>query len=431
MRRNKIKVNFVKHEILIYFLYGIVFLGFLTNVHAREAMTIPKKAGIDDAIEILNNALIDSRDNKKGNITINMNDSSLTVQAGDLVGVKYCLKLETGEILRTNIKELLDDKEIPLSENYIESNIFSEVEVLAGEMDAFPGLHSGVIGMKKGETKKIVVSPEEGYGPRKEDRIKTFPSLRLLPKKTSINQEKFHELFNMAPVVGDSVHLVPYFYHKITEINEMEVVLEAEIKGTYSLKSEIGDIKITPEENNIAITLEPQKGADFVVGNETGKIASVDDNVFTVDFNHPLAGKNLVLDMTVDSIIEASRLKDWEISWHEDYDEGLQIAKGKDKPAVIVLYSDTCGWCEKLFVETMTDPRVTLYKDDFIWIKANEKSYPELMELYSQNSSPAIVFLGKQGEEIEKLSGFKYAPMLREKLSNVLYNINVNNKKAS
>ncbi|MGD9159970.1 MAG: FKBP-type peptidyl-prolyl cis-trans isomerase [Desulfobacteraceae bacterium] len=416
MRKNEIKTKFMMHELLISILCGVVFTGFLLAGCAHKTLESQNKTGMDNAANILSSALNDAGAGKTG-------DAVKTVQVGDLVGVRYCLTLENGEILRTNIREILDNSEITLSDKYIESITFNDLEVLAGKKDSFPGLHNAVIGMKKGETNKIVIPPEEGYGPRSGARIRSFSSVRRLPKKTSVSLKKFHELFKSAPVKGNLVHLVPYFYHRITEINEKEVALEAEIKDAFSLKSEIGDTRIFQEENNIAIALQPKQGADFVMGNEKGRIVSMDENSFTVDFNHPLAGKKLFLELTVDSVIKASSLKDWELSWHEDYDDGLAITKKTGKPVVLIFYEDGCPWCEKLFNETLKDPRIEYLENEFVWIKADGEKHPELMDSYKMDSYPSILLLDSKGKVIEKMTGFKFAPVLRDRLNTALQKI--------
>ena len=421
MKRNKIKTKFIKHELLGFIICGIILSGFLTAGCAYKIPETQKNTDMDNAVNVINSALNNARSSKTGNAVIDLNNNPERVQIGDLASVRYCLKLENGEVLRTNIREVLDNRETILSDNYIEPFDLNDLEVLAGVKDAFPGLHSGVIGMEKGETKNIFIPSEEGYGPKRDNRIKTFSSVKFLPKKTGINPEKFHELFKAEPVKGSLVHLVPYFYHRIIEINEKEVILEAEIKDSFSLKSEIGDTKIYLEGNNVAITLEPKQGADFFAGNEKGRIVSIDEKNFTVDFNHPLSGKNLVLELTVDSIIKASTVKNWKIPWHEDYDEGFATAENSGKPVALFLYEDGCPWCRKLFTETMNDPRVTKYRDDFIWIKTNGEDYPDVTEVYDQKLFPAVIFLGSRGEEIKRLSGFKYAPVLREELNKVIH----------
>jgi FKBP-type peptidyl-prolyl cis-trans isomerase 2 len=274
--------------------------------------------------------------------------------------------------------------------------------------------------MKKGETDNIVIPPEEGYGPRSDDRVRSFSSIRLFPKKTIISPEKFHELFKAEPVKGNPVHLVSYFNHRIVEINKKEIVLEAEIKDSISLKSEIGDTMITPEENNIALTLQPRLGADFSAGNEKGKIVSINEKSFTVDFNHPLAGKNLFLELAVDSVIKASTVENWKIPWQEDHDKGLAIAEKSGKPVALILYKDGCQWCEKLFKTTMKDPRVEYFENEFIWIKVNGKEHPEFMDIYKTDSYPSILLLDSRGQVIEKMLGFKYAYVLRDNLSSAL-----------
>ncbi|MDP8205789.1 MAG: peptidylprolyl isomerase [Candidatus Electryonea clarkiae] len=63
-----------------------------------------------------------------------------------------------------------------------------------GMSDIMPGFESGISGMKKGETKKFEISPENGYGPVKEILI------------GNVSIERFEE--SNIPSVGDQLQLV-------------------------------------------------------------------------------------------------------------------------------------------------------------------------------------------------------------------------------
>lgn len=68
------------------------------------------------------------------------------VQTGSSVSIEYTLKDEAGQVLDTN------KGKSPL--------IFTQ-----GQQQIIPGLEREMIGMHPGEEKKVVVKPEDGYGP--------------------------------------------------------------------------------------------------------------------------------------------------------------------------------------------------------------------------------------------------------------------------
>jgi thiol:disulfide interchange protein len=109
-----------------------------------------------------------------------------------------------------------------------------------------------------------------------------------------------------------------------------------------------------------------------------------------------------------------------QIQWVEDYDKGIALAREQGKPAVLVLYADWCGFCKKLFGETLQDPRVKSFNDRFVWIKVNSDSEAKLKELYAQKGFPLIVILNLEGQPLDRMDGFKDAAAFREELVKTL-----------
>lgn len=89
------------------------------------------------------------------------------VEVGDTATVNYIGKIE-GKVFDTNIEStgkaagLKDKAYAPL-----------RFKVGAGHM--IDGFDKGVVWMRKGETKELIIPPEEGYGPTDKELIKLFP----------------------------------------------------------------------------------------------------------------------------------------------------------------------------------------------------------------------------------------------------------------
>lgn len=79
-----------------------------------------------------------------------------TVQKGDTVNLSYRLVLEDGSIYET-------------------SELLGNLVFTVGEGKVMGPLEAGVTGMKIGEHKIIKVSSDQGYGPKKEERIFKMP----------------------------------------------------------------------------------------------------------------------------------------------------------------------------------------------------------------------------------------------------------------
>lgn len=74
------------------------------------------------------------------------NEESKVIEAGSTVGLEYTLTLQDGTQVESNVGE-------------------DALSFEQGSGQIIPGLDSEVIGMKVGDTKKVTVPAEQGYGP--------------------------------------------------------------------------------------------------------------------------------------------------------------------------------------------------------------------------------------------------------------------------
>jgi len=87
---------------------------------------------------------------------------------GDTVRVHYTGKLEDGTVFDTSAEQ-------------------APLEFTIGDGQIIPGFEKAVIGMEPGETKTARISPEEAYGPRRDDMTLT------------VDREQFPEEINPEP----------------------------------------------------------------------------------------------------------------------------------------------------------------------------------------------------------------------------------------
>lgn len=154
---------------------------------------------------------------------LNMTVSSKEVQDDHVVAMHYVLRNGDGNVIDQS------DEGSPLS-------------YLHGHKNIVPGLERALTGMKVGEKKEVIVSPEEGYGVKEPEMVLEVPRDQLPPE--------------LDPKVGmtismetDSGHTVPV---RISEVSPDHVKLDAnhELAGvTLHFAVTIGDVrKATSEE---------------------------------------------------------------------------------------------------------------------------------------------------------------------------------------
>ena len=97
------------------------------------------------------------------------------VKENDSVSITFTGKLDNGAV-------------------FIEVPSTKPMKIKLGDSELPPTVEMAVVGMKKGESKKVRVSPDEGYGPRMKDLVHEVPRTafgdRIEPKPGMVLSQK-------------------------------------------------------------------------------------------------------------------------------------------------------------------------------------------------------------------------------------------------
>jgi peptidylprolyl isomerase len=118
------------------------------------------------------------------------------IQQGNTVKVHYTGKLEDNQIFDSSVGK-------------------QPIEFQVGANQVIPGFENAVLGLNVGDKKEILITPEEGYGPVREELIMTLP-------RTQVPQDV--EPGSQLQGVGQDGNP---FNVIVTEVNETNVVVDA------------------------------------------------------------------------------------------------------------------------------------------------------------------------------------------------------------
>jgi len=351
------------------------------------------------------------------------------VEKGDLVEIRFSAALEDGTLIYSTVPNLSEDRAVKRIAGYDAPEVTGPVEVIAGEKTFFPGLDQVVIGMAGGEKKVAPLIPELAFGPKDPKLIEKYDAVKRYPRVGAVSAREYQQRFSAFPVVGKEIDFTPYFKSRILEVREDQVVLQALARDGERVPNEFGGYtEILTEGDEVILRLVPEVGAAFTQNDRKGYIAAYDQESFTVNYNHPLAGKPVILEAEVVSVTKASGLKDTAIPWIEDYDRGLDMADELNKPVVLVLYSPTCGWSKRLLEESANDLRIKRMAGDFIWVKVDSSVQRDLFEYYEQDGYPLTVLLDHEGNVLRKINGYRPGNILSADLKKVLEPLDVGSR---
>ncbi|WP_044348773.1 FKBP-type peptidyl-prolyl cis-trans isomerase [Dethiosulfatarculus sandiegensis] len=117
------------------------------------------------------------------------------IKAGDKVRIHYTVTLDDGVAVDSSRQR-------------------EPLEFVAGSDELIPGVSQAVIGMQTGETKTVVVSPEEGYGPHIPEAVQQAERKHFPP------DVKVGDTFKA--VAGDKEMMV-----RVTKVGEEDVEIDA------------------------------------------------------------------------------------------------------------------------------------------------------------------------------------------------------------
>lgn len=342
-----------------------------------------------------------------------------TAQKGDLVEVEYTAAIGSGEVVWTTRSDVARNPEMKKIDGYQGPDVFEPETLLVGSQGDFPGISEGVVGMQVGERKTVVVPAENAYGSRNPSLMQKYDRIKTIPLQITMSAQDYVTQFGGFPVKDKTVTYNAYLSAQVTEVAEQGAVL-ALSPVDETVESEFGLTRMSVVDETIQMKLFPELGADFNLEDRSGRVVAVDDLQFTVDYNDPLAGEAVDVEMQLVSLTKAEEFAGKDIQWIEDYNEGLAAIEALNKPAVLLLYADWCGYCKKMQNNTLVDPRIKMMSDDFVWIRVNSDKQKELKTFYGQTGFPLTILLDNSGEVMNKISGFKKADDFQEELEKVL-----------
>ncbi len=341
------------------------------------------------------------------------------IQKNDLVFIHMTASVDE-EIFMTTREEMLKDGDHKSVSWYAAPEAYEPFEFIAGKEGPVPGMTDHILGLSAGDMQKVSIPPEKAYGLPNPKDMAGFPCVKEMPRVMRMNPEEYFRQFKEFPVNGKVMPLGPYVKAEIIKVADLYTDMKVLNKDGEKFEDKMGITTVHVKGDNVKLVLKPAMGALFELDKKKGRIVSSDGETFTVDFNHPLAGKTIHLNFEVLSFMKATEFESIHIDWVESFDLGLEKMKQEMKPGIFVLYADWCKWSKKLLNESVNDPRVKTLKDMFVWVRVNTSENTDIKDMFEQKSFPLTLVMDSLGNIQNRIDGYRDGRMLSSEINKVI-----------
>lgn len=107
-------------------------------------------------------------------------------------------------------------------------------------------------------------------------------------------------------------------------------------------------------------------------------------------------------------------------TWEISYKKGLEIAKKKNKPVLLDIVAEWCGYCQKMQKEVYPSRSVQKLLKRFVLIRVDGEKQEKVSKKYGVRGFPTIVFLESNGKKIFINNGFLDENKLKIRLEKIL-----------
>ncbi|MBE7436980.1 MAG: thioredoxin fold domain-containing protein [Spirochaetales bacterium] len=113
----------------------------------------------------------------------------------------------------------------------------------------------------------------------------------------------------------------------------------------------------------------------------------------------------------------------WQSAFAQDWlgslAEARDAARQSGKPVYLDIYAEWCGFCRKLFHEEYPRSEFQEAIQHFVRVRLDGEKHPRIMQEFGIRGFPTIVIFNSQGQEIERIQGYKPAAQIARILRDI------------
>lgn len=238
------------------------------------------------------------------------------VRPGDRAAVDFTCRLGNGEIAASTSGEVTRDPSLPKSRVFLPRTARDPLVLVAGAQEIRRG-PLGVVSFEDAIAARLavaIVGLREGtrttveLGADRESAGGRLPMARVWrrPKELRLNREEYAAGKGRAPEIGQEYILDPLIPGKVTAVSDNEVRIGFPCRDGAQVETPFGKGVLREEADHCGIAIDVRPGTLVRSGPLAGRIVSMNDRSFVIDYGHPFGGEALSCDVTVKTVEKSS-----------------------------------------------------------------------------------------------------------------------------
>ncbi|OHB32327.1 MAG: hypothetical protein A2X84_02000 [Desulfuromonadaceae bacterium GWC2_58_13] len=242
------------------------------------------------------------------------------IRPGDSVHLHYVCRFKNGDLADTTLSESR------LAQGTKKAEIFRSIQndaplfLQAGDAPKSEGgpsvrdysdeiaaqIARSLVGMEGSEQQTVkIVADQAQY---REKSTISLARVRQRPRELRLMPEEYAKRTGKTAEPGADFTLDPDFPGTVVSVRQDEVLIRFEAPADKTLATPFGPATIRETDTLYLVDIHVRQGALVRSGPMVGRIVSVDEKMFTVDYGHPLAGQDLDCEVTILSSEKAPQM---------------------------------------------------------------------------------------------------------------------------
>ena len=246
---------------------------------------------------------------------------SSIVRPGDRAAVNFTCRFGNGEIAASTSGEVTRDPSLPKSRVFLPRTARDPLILVAGAEEIRRGplgvisfedaitarLAGAIVGLRGGTRTTVELRADRESAEGSSGGRLPMARVRRRPKELRLSREKYVAQKGRAPEIGQEFLLDPLVPGKVTAVSDNEVRIGFPCRDGARVETPFGKGVLREEADHCGIAIDAHLGTLVRSGPLVGRIVSMNDRSFVIDYGHPFGGETLSCDVTVKSVEKSSR----------------------------------------------------------------------------------------------------------------------------